>query len=112
MIARLAPEFVEGAMRIRMVEFDGQAAIGPPFKASRFYVPAGETSYKDRHEVCEVWMVAHGEGEVLVEGHSFWVSAGDVLMFASNEAHQVRNAGPGGFEAFSIWWPPRKTSDV
>jgi mannose-6-phosphate isomerase-like protein (cupin superfamily) len=112
MIVRTAPETVEGAMLLRLVEFDGQTDATPPFKASRFVVPAGATSDEDRHDVCEVWMVASGEGEVLVDGRSLSVRAGDVVLFASNEGHQVHNTGPDPFEAFSVWWPPRQASDV
>jgi mannose-6-phosphate isomerase-like protein (cupin superfamily) len=99
-------------MRIRLVDFDAQPGLAPPFKASRFVVPPGATSDEDRHEVCEVWMVANGTGEVVVAGRSFSVAAGDVITFASNEPHQVRNTGSDQFEAFSIWWPPRHATDA
>jgi mannose-6-phosphate isomerase-like protein (cupin superfamily) len=90
-------------MKVDEVDFSS-AAGHRPFSASRFSVPPGATSELDQHDVAEMWMVAHGKGEVLSGDQKIEVGSGDLILLPGQVPHRLHNTGPDSIEVFSVWW--------
>jgi quercetin dioxygenase-like cupin family protein len=57
-----------------------------------------------RHPEEEMIIVKEGKLDVLHDGQTKPMSAGSVLLIASNDLHGVRNPGPGPASYFVIKW--------
>ncbi len=102
----LPPELYDDAMVVDEIDF-GHSTGKPlaPFKGSRFIVYPNETSPIDIHDVKECWFIASGTGVVKYDGESTReVKPGDVLLFSSQQSHEVFNNGSENLVVFSVWW--------
>jgi quercetin dioxygenase-like cupin family protein len=100
----MAPRSSRPGTRTDEVELAPSGVPLAPFKASRFTVAPGCCSREDSHSVHEIWMVAQGEGELIYDGRSTQLQAGDVVYFEPPKPHQLYNHGPEPIVLFSIWW--------
>lgn len=102
----LPPELLDNAMVVDEINF-GHEKQQPaaPFKGSKFIVYPNETSPLDIHDVKECWFVASGSGIVTYDGKDKEaIKPGDVLLFESQQSHQVFNNGTQNLLIFSVWW--------
>jgi mannose-6-phosphate isomerase-like protein (cupin superfamily) len=81
-----------------------QESLAAPLNSARFTVEPGSSSPVDSHKVSEVWIVVEGAGELLHEGRSVRLDAGEAVSFAPWETHQLRNDGERTFVALAFWW--------
>ena len=75
-----------------------------PFRLSRFTVAPGVETPVDVHQVHELWLVGAGTGELTYDGAAHRIGTGDVVRFAPERTHTVRNDGAAPLELFSLWW--------
>ncbi len=102
----LPPELFDNAMVVDEIDFDhDKKEPMTPFKGSKFIVYPNETSPLDVHDVKECWFIASGSGIVTYDGESTQaIKPGDVLLFNSQQSHQVFNNGTENLMVFSVWW--------
>lgn len=100
----LPPEQYGAGMIVSEIRLGPPGGADAPFNASRFTVEPGCASPVDSHAVREIWMVAEGSGELVYDGRSVRLEAGDVFYFEPPKPHQVRNDGALTLVIFSVWW--------
>lgn len=77
----------------------------PPGGMSRFSLAPGAESPLDKHEDEEVWFIGSGQGTIVRGGTEVVpVAAGDVVDFASEVSHTLKNTGELPLVVFSVWW--------
>lgn len=61
---------------------------------------------ENRHASADQWLyVVEGEGDVVVEGKSVQVKAGEILLIEKGETHEVRNMGEKELKTLN-WYSP------
>lgn len=81
-----------------------QGSDAAPFKASWWAVEPGCTSFPDRHEVQEVWLIARGAGRMTLGERELDITGGQIVFIPSDLPHLVTATGTEPLEAYSIWW--------
>ena len=62
---------------------------------------------ENRHPASDQWLyVASGSGSATVEGERVALEAGDLLLIAAGEAHEIRAAEGGPLVTVSVYAPP------
>lgn len=97
----------ESGTKVAIMDVPTVGLPAAPFKLARVEVPAGGMTDPDTHEVREIWMIARGEGRLVLAGEETRVRAGDVLFFDSHQTHTLHNEGDTPIEFFTVWWRPR-----
>jgi mannose-6-phosphate isomerase-like protein (cupin superfamily) len=70
-------------------------------------LPPGESSSFHSHEVeCETWIIASGEGEVVVGDEREPVGPETVVFLKKNIKHQIINTGKIPLRMFWVYTPP------
>lgn len=60
----------------------------------------------NRHSDSDQWLyVKTGAGRVILEGESYDVGSGDLLLIEAGESHEIKNVGEGDLETVSIYAP-------
>jgi mannose-6-phosphate isomerase-like protein (cupin superfamily) len=61
----------------------------------------------NRHPTSDQWLfVASGSGSAIVEGEQVTLEAGDVLLIAAGEGHEVRAADGAPLVTVNVYAPP------
>ena len=76
-------------------------------KMWRVSVPKGtRQTYRHFHTRFEISLITGGSGRYLTDKASYPLSAGDVMVFPSNEFHSVSEAGEEGLEFINLQFEP------
>lgn len=70
---------------------------------------AGETTGgpDNRHASSDQWLfVASGSGSAIVEGERVALAAGDLLLVAAGESHEIRSADDASLVTVNVYAPP------
>ncbi|MFO7735338.1 MAG: phosphomannose isomerase type II C-terminal cupin domain [bacterium] len=66
------------------------------YKIKSFFVKPGEQISLQKHKHrAEIWIVAEGEGTILIDGESFEAGRGDVYMVKKEQVHRVSGKNSG-----------------
>lgn len=66
------------------------------YKIKSFFVKPGEQLSLQKHKHrAEIWVVADGEGTILIDGESFEAGRGDVYMVKKEQVHRVSGKNNG-----------------
>ena len=66
----------------------------------------------NRHRGADQWLyVAAGEGEAVVNGHTYPLSAGTLLLIERGDTPEVRNTGSGPLRTLNVYVPPAYTAE-
>ncbi len=61
----------------------------------------------NRHEASDQWLfVAAGSGSATVEGERVTLAAGDLLLVAAGESHEIRASEDAALVTLSVYAPP------
>jgi mannose-6-phosphate isomerase-like protein (cupin superfamily) len=78
-----------------------------PFGAQWYTLPPGSTSRQDCHPEVELSIVVHGTASVEASGQITDVTAGEVFLLDSEEAHVIHNrSGTAPLMVFTTFWMP------
>lgn len=78
-------------------------------QAAEMALDAGEiTGGPDNtHPDADQWLfVVSGRGEAVVEGRSYSLEPGSLLLIERDEAHEIRAASDGPLETVNVYVPP------
>lgn len=76
-------------------------------KMWRVSVPQGtRQTYRHFHTRFEISLITGGSGRYLTDKASYPLSAGDVMVFPSNEFHSISEAGEEGLEFINLQFEP------
>ncbi|MCC7251703.1 cupin domain-containing protein [Hyphomicrobium sp.] len=78
-------------------------------QAASMVIPPGgcEGGADNRHGGADQWLyVASGIGEAVVNGHTYPLEAGSLLLIQRGDTHEIRNTGRGALETLNIYVPP------
>jgi mannose-6-phosphate isomerase-like protein (cupin superfamily) len=101
-----------------MNKYRMQDAMGASFEvfggtgrsqAAAMTVAAGATEggSDNRHERSDQWLyVVSGSGEATVEGETITLEAGDLLLIAAGEAHEIRAGTRADLVTLNVYAPP------
>lgn len=67
-------------------------------------VTPGGSSHNDRHDETEFFVIVAGEGEVIVDGRTYPVRPGTVVLFEPFERHVIANTGQEDLVFFTQYW--------
>lgn len=70
--------------------------------------PGEKTGGPDnRHRGKDQWLyVRSGSGEATIEGETVAIAAGDLVLIAADETHEIRCTGEQPLVTFSVYAPP------
>lgn len=78
-----------------------------PFGAQWYTLPPDSTSKQDCHPEVELSIVVHGTASVEASGQITDVTAGEVFLLDSEEAHVIHNrSGNAPLMVFTTFWMP------
>ncbi len=61
----------------------------------------------NRHPTSDQWLyVVSGSGEATVDGQTVALEAGDLLLIAAGEAHEIRALSQGDLVTVNVYAPP------
>ncbi|MFO7546913.1 MAG: cupin domain-containing protein [Trueperaceae bacterium] len=61
----------------------------------------------NRHPASDQWLyVVSGSGETTVDGRTMALEAGDLLLIAAGEAHEIRAFDQGALVTLNVYAPP------
>ncbi|MDB5335803.1 MAG: Cupin 2 conserved barrel domain protein [Planctomycetaceae bacterium] len=109
--------FVRGAMKRKTLHFgEGfRLAIGnDKSQAAEMVLASGDTEGgpDNRHRGSDQWMlVAEGEGLAIVNGHSYELTAGVVMLIEAGDTHEIRATGDTPLKTLNIYVPPAYLDD-
>ena len=74
-------------------------------------VEGGKRPYRRHcHTQFEISLIASGEGEYITKRSKFRMKAGDVVIFSSNELHNISEVGANGLQIVNMHFEPRYLS--
>jgi mannose-6-phosphate isomerase-like protein (cupin superfamily) len=63
------------------------------------------------HRGADQWLyVQSGQGEAIVNGHSYALETGALVLIQRGDSHEIRNTGEGALKTLNIYVPPAFTS--
>lgn len=66
----------------------------------------------NRHRGADQWLyVAEGTGVAIVNGHSYDLVAGTVVLIEHGDTHEIRNTGRSLLKTVNVYVPPAYTPD-
>jgi mannose-6-phosphate isomerase-like protein (cupin superfamily) len=73
---------------------------------------ATEGGPDNRHRGADQWLfVVGGHGEAVVNGETFPLKEGTLLLIERGNTHEIRNTGKGPLETLNVYVPPAYTND-
>ncbi|HWB46230.1 MAG TPA: cupin domain-containing protein [Hyphomicrobiaceae bacterium] len=73
---------------------------------------ATEGGADNRHRGADQWLfVVAGTGVAIVNGKSYPLRAGSLVLIERGDQHEIRSTGPGNLETLNIYLPPAYTRD-
>lgn len=82
-------------------------------QAACMVIPAGgkEGGSDNFHSGADQWLyVVGGKGEAVVNGHTYPLVAGTVMLIQRGDTHEIRNTGRSPLKTMNIYLPPAYTS--
>jgi mannose-6-phosphate isomerase-like protein (cupin superfamily) len=83
-------------------------------QAAEMVIPPGdaEGDPKNRHRGADQWLyVIAGTGRALVNGRSYPLRAGSLMLIEKGDRHEVKNTGRGLLKALNVYVPPAYRKD-
>lgn len=66
---------------------------------------------RNRHNGADQWLyVESGHGEAVVNGHTYPLDPGSLVLIARGDTHEIRNTGRTALKTLNIYVPPAYTS--
>lgn len=80
--------------------------------ASMVIAPGGsEGGPETRHGGADQWLyVESGAGEAVINGHTYPIEAGALILIQRGDTHEIRNPGRTPLKTLNIYVPPAYTS--
>lgn len=78
-------------------------------QAAAMTLAAGQVTggAQNRHPASDQWLyVVSGSGEATVDGQTLALEAGDLLLVAAGEAHEIRALAQGDLVTLNVYAPP------
>lgn len=74
--------------------------------------PGGSEGSSDKkHQGADQWLfVETGEGEAMINGHTYPLAAGSLVLIQRGDRHEIRNTGREPMKTLNIYVPPAYTS--
>jgi len=82
-------------------------------QAASMVIPAGgkEGGSDNSHAGADQWLyVLDGKGEAVVNGHTYPLAVGTIMLIQRGDTHEIRNTGRARLKTISIYVPPAYTS--
>lgn len=80
-------------------------------KMWRVNVEAGKRPYRRHcHTQFEISLIVNGEGEYTTKRNKFHMKKGDIIIFSSNELHNISEVGKDGLSIINLHFEPRYLS--
>lgn len=83
-------------------------------QAAEMVIPPGEAEGdpRNRHRGADQWLfVIGGKGRALVNGRSYPLRAGSLMLIEKGDRHEVRNTGRGLLRTLNVYVPPAYRAD-
>jgi mannose-6-phosphate isomerase-like protein (cupin superfamily) len=77
-------------------------------------IPSGgsEGGPDNLHKGADQWLyVEAGAGEAIVNGHSYPLVAGSLMLIVRGDKHEIRNTGRSPLRTLNFYVPPAYTSE-
>ncbi|HYD16137.1 MAG TPA: cupin domain-containing protein [Hyphomicrobium sp.] len=80
--------------------------------ASMVIAPGSSEGGPDnRHRGADQWLyVESGQGQAIVNGHSYPIEAGALVLIQRGDTHEIRNTGTAPLNTLNIYVPPAYSS--
>jgi mannose-6-phosphate isomerase-like protein (cupin superfamily) len=92
-----------------------RVGIGSEYSQSaEMVIPPGESEGgpDNRHRGAEQWLyIVEGEGTAIVNGHSYRLKPGTVMLIERGDTHEIRATGKAPLRTLNIYVPPAFTSE-
>lgn len=78
-------------------------------QAASMVIDAGQSEGgpDNRHKGADQWLyVESGAGEAIINGHTYEIEGGALLLIEQGDTHEIRNTGSGPMKTFNIYVPP------
>lgn len=64
----------------------------------------------NRHRGADQWLYVHsGTGEAVINGHTYPLEAGALILIQRGDAHEIRNTGRTALKTLNFYVPPAYT---
>jgi mannose-6-phosphate isomerase-like protein (cupin superfamily) len=83
-------------------------------QAAQMTLAPGETEgdSDNRHRGADQWLfVVSGNGEAVINGHSYPLREATLLLIERGDRHEIRNSGDGPLRTLNLYVPPAYTDD-
>jgi mannose-6-phosphate isomerase-like protein (cupin superfamily) len=81
-------------------------------QAASMVIAPGDTEGgpENRHRGADQWLyVESGSGEAVINGHSYPIEAGALILIQRGDTHEIRNSGRTALKTLNIYVPPAYT---
>ncbi len=108
-VQHLDPEsFIQAYGVDLQVLYPWEGAAKAPFGAAWAILAPGEATKEHKHNDCETFFVAHGQGEITIDGEISAVGPGTVTFHDPFQSHTLTNTSPDEDLMFlTVWWEDR-----
>jgi mannose-6-phosphate isomerase-like protein (cupin superfamily) len=82
-------------------------------QAAQMTVAAGDSEGgpDNRHGGADQWLfVVDGEGEAVVNGHTYPLRAGSLILIERGDTHEIRSGSSNDLKTLNIYLPPAYTA--
>jgi mannose-6-phosphate isomerase-like protein (cupin superfamily) len=81
--------------------------------ASMVIAPGGSEGGPDnRHHGADQWLyIESGTGEATINGHTYPIEAGALLLIQRGDRHEIRNTGRAPLKTLNVYVPPAYTGE-
>lgn len=83
-------------------------------QAASMVIPVGnkEGGSDNFHKGADQWLyVESGKGEAIVNGHTYPLEAGSLILIERRDKHEIRNTGSSPMKTLNFYVPPAYTAD-
>jgi mannose-6-phosphate isomerase-like protein (cupin superfamily) len=83
-------------------------------QAAEMVLPPGETEGgpDNRHRGSDQWLyVVQGTGAAIINGHSYPLKPGVIMLIEKGDLHELRNTGTDALRTVNIYVPPAYADD-
>ena len=83
-------------------------------QAASMVIPTGssEGAPDNLHKGADQWLyVESGTGEAIINGHTYPLEAGSLMLIVRGEKHEIRNTGRSQLKTLNFYVPPAYTQE-